>query len=199
METAAGIDAANNLRDGNGTARNKAARQFECWNWKSLQVQQMSLTAYNSIDLVLRRPGQPGRVALIIYDSGEIGDVTHREAALRKKIAGYLHFVASGQLAREYPRLSGCLPGIVVVCRSPATESMKAIDGIRSQTGPPVILPPPAPGQTGNLNGSTGCIGETLYSTLGCGGRYTSAEAGTNGGSELERSMAGLVRGEHGP
>lgn len=49
----------------------------------------MSLTDVTTIDLVARLPGEPARVALLVYDNGEILDDLERKNALERKLSAY--------------------------------------------------------------------------------------------------------------
>jgi len=101
----------------------------------------MSLTDVTTIDLVIRLPRMPERVALLICDSGEITDDLEREEALQKKLAAYLLFVESGQFAKAYPALSDAELSVEVMCVVAPTDRMKLIEGVRDSNRPDFFLP----------------------------------------------------------
>lgn len=100
----------------------------------------MSLESPGTIDMVVRHPRDSARVALVIYDGGEISDSAAREEALQKKLAAYLLFVSSGQFGEAYPQLVDAEPYIAVVCRVPPTEGMRQIEGLHNPRNPAVVL-----------------------------------------------------------
>ena len=96
----------------------------------------MSLTDIASIDLVTRLPGEPARVALLIYDSGEIANEHGRENALQRKLLAYLLFVNAGQFAESCPASVDAELSVEVVCSVAPTDGMKHIEGIRHPDRP---------------------------------------------------------------
>jgi hypothetical protein len=101
----------------------------------------MSLRNATSIDLVTRFPGEPGRVALVIVDGGEIPDDLEREAALHRKLQTYLRFVGSGQFAQAFPILANAELSVEVVCSTAPTERMRQIEAVRHSHQTELFLP----------------------------------------------------------
>jgi hypothetical protein len=99
----------------------------------------MSLEKLDQIDLVAELPGS-NAISLIAFDTGEILDVSEREAALQKKLHGYLQFIVSGQFARMHPEHANREKNIQVVCMAPPTERMRAVKGIRDHDNPEVFF-----------------------------------------------------------
>ena len=101
----------------------------------------MSLTDTTTIDLITRLPGEPTRVALLIYDNGEIADDRERENALEKKLASYLMFVESGQFAEAYSAWAEAEISVEVVCSVAPTEGMKLIEGMYGSERSDLFMP----------------------------------------------------------
>lgn len=90
----------------------------------------MSLADYGTVDLVTRLPGDASKVALVVYDDGNVSDDFEREAALEKKLSTYVMFVKTGQFREAYPDLNRCTLIVEVVCSTPPTHHMKQIETI---------------------------------------------------------------------
>jgi hypothetical protein len=100
----------------------------------------MGLTNPESVDLIVKMPNAERGVALIIADDGSIADETSRETALRRKLATYMHFIASGQLVEHCPEDRGAAVTIVVCSQTP-TEGMLQIEAVRNPASPDVAIP----------------------------------------------------------
>ncbi|MBL8536611.1 MAG: hypothetical protein JNM59_04340 [Hyphomonadaceae bacterium] len=95
----------------------------------------MSLKDLNTVDIVMRVPGEDAKVALVAYDSGDVTEPSEREALLQHKLAFYSEFVRSGQFERANPALAGHLICIEVVCVLPPTDAMRRIESVVDKEG----------------------------------------------------------------
>lgn len=100
----------------------------------------MSLAKSDVIDLVVLMPDKQS-VALIAFDDGDLPYGDSRERALQKKLIAYLQFVATGQFIESYPEHADRGVRITVVCMSPPSDEMKAIQEIREHDKPETFLP----------------------------------------------------------
>ena len=89
------------------------------------------------IDIVTR-PG-PGRLALLITDSGQTKDPDVRLAMFRAKLATYIDYVENPKFPAEYGvTRNGVI--IVLVSQNEATPEMKAITSVQLSKEP-ITLP----------------------------------------------------------
>lgn len=95
----------------------------------------MSLSDFETVDIVMRMPGSAGNVALIAYDTEDVPNELEREALLQRKLAFYVEFVRSGQFRTANPELAEHVLSIEVVCVSPPTKGMLQIESIRDRDG----------------------------------------------------------------
>lgn len=100
----------------------------------------MSLAEFSSIDIIFLSPDK-SKVSLVAVDGGEISDPAEREEALQNKLKAYLQFVSSGQFIDAYTEHADRGVDILVVCTTPPTENMNAIEGIRDPDQPGTFLP----------------------------------------------------------
>lgn len=100
----------------------------------------MSVRDSSSLDMVVGMPSDR-RIALVIFDLDPIINQGEHDRLLQRKLAGYLHYVASGGFKKDHPDASDSDAVIDVVYRNPLAEHFQAIHKLRHRMRPKLAVP----------------------------------------------------------
>jgi hypothetical protein len=100
----------------------------------------MSLHDPSSVDMVVGMPNDH-RVALVIFDLDPIANGQERDRLLQRKLAGYLHYIASGNFKKDHPDTNESDAVIDIVYDYPPAEQVRAIHKLRHRMRPTLAVP----------------------------------------------------------
>jgi hypothetical protein len=92
----------------------------------------------DTIDIISE--AKDGTTYLVITDAGITADPDERYNCLIEKVRTYVGFIQSPAFEKQCPRSTRAKTSIRVMCATPPTEQMQAIQQVRTRTTPPLEI-----------------------------------------------------------